>query len=204
MQIGTCKLLPGIHTCHVPDELEGSFFVHLTDCNGDVAWQVDHPDINANKKCLTWHRPLHDSVICPPDVLRTPNNKVCAGVGANKGLYLPGWYDTGKFRVISAEGTILRCTDGYFLEVKPDFPVLWQDYTIADPIPGQAVQISVWKDGTPLCLVAARFTTRWLIGYYLTTAKRTFFLLYESWNNSTFPPVAGSLSFLPFVQKHEE
>ena len=177
LQNGTCQLLPRPDNCHAPEELKGSSYVHLADCNGDLAWQVDHPYMNANKQCLTWHRPLRDSATCPSEMLREPDNTFCAGVVASKGLYLPGWYVNGKFRVISAKGTNIWCENGYFLRVSPNCSSTWQDYTAGDPIPGQAVPVSVWKDGTPLFMVAARFMRGWRTGYYLTTVKRTFLLI---------------------------
>ena len=175
MQNGTCQLLPRIRACSEPEKLGGSFFVHLADCRGDIVWQIDHPNMNASKQCLLWHRTPGGGVICPPEILRGPDNKFCAGLVAEKGLYLSGWYTNGKFRVISEYGTRLYCKAGYFLQVQPNCLHMWQDYTVGDTIPEHAVQASVWKDGTPLYIVAARFW-KWYMGYYLPSAKRSFVL----------------------------
>ena len=176
LQNGTCQLLPRTGNCNAPEKLEGSSYVNLRDCRGDIVWQVNRPDIKTSKQCIIWHRPLGGSVICFSEILRAPDNKYCAGVGANKGLYLPGWYENGKFRVVSEQSTKLICKAGYFLQVTPNCSSMWQDYTVGDPIPGQAVQISVWKDGTPLYMVAVRIGF-WYVGYYLPSAKRTFVLV---------------------------
>ena len=150
LQSGTCQLLPAIRDRNEPEKLGGSSYVQLADCTADIVWQVDHNGMKASRPCLIWHRPLGGKVICPPEMLKGPDNRYCAGVGLNKGLYLPGWYDIGQFRLISDKVAPLWCEDGYFLQVRPNCSSLWQNYTVGDPIPEQAAQIRVWKDGTPV------------------------------------------------------
>ena len=177
---GACQLLRRTGDCHEPDELDGSLFVHLADCSGGKVWQVDSSDRNINAQCLIWHRSFQNSVNCPQEILRGPGKISCAGVGVNKGLYLPCWFNNGKFRMISENGAPLRCDGnggGYLLQVRPNCSSTWQDYTVGDPIPAHAAQVGVWKDGNPLYMVAARIGAG-RIGYYLPSAKRTFILKY--------------------------
>ena len=104
--------------------------------------------------------------------------KCWAAVAENKGLHLPCCYKNGKFRIVSEDGTALRCIgDGsrYILHVRPNCSIMWQDYTIGDPIPAKAAQVSVWKDFSPLYMVAAKFGLL-KIGYYSPAAKRIFIL----------------------------
>ena len=169
---GTCQLLSRTDGCHVPYGIEGSFFVNLADCSGDIVWQAGNPDGNFNTQCLSRHSPLYGNVTG----LRI--GKCWAAVAENKGLHLPCCYKNGKFRIVSEDGTALRCIgDGsrYILHVRPNCSIMWQDYTIGDPIPAKAAQVSVWKDFSPLYMVAAKFGL-WKIGYYSPAAKRIFIL----------------------------
>ena len=175
IQNGTCQLLPSIGACNAPEKLPGSSYVHLGDCRGETVWQVGHTEMK-EKPCLIWHSPVVDSDICPPEILRGADNKYCAGLGVNKGLYLPGWYQKGKFRAVSEAGIKLFCPGGYFLQVRPNCSSSWQDYTVGDPVPAQAEQVSVWKDGSPLYMVTKRFGF-WYFGYYLPSEKRTFMVI---------------------------
>ena len=94
---------------------------------------------------------------CPAEMLRSLDNNTCAGVGARKGLYLPGWYDSGVFRIVAEEEEQIACRNygaGYLIQVKTECTSMWQPYNVGDPIPDKALQIGVWKDGTPLYMVA--------------------------------------------------
>ena len=176
LQNGTCQLLQRTGACQNPDELEGSSFVHLADCRGDIDWQVYHPDRNVNTRCMSWQRPQYGNLICPPGILRGPDNGYCVGVAANRGLYLPCWFQNAKYRLVSEDGKPRRCKGngaGCLLCVRPNCSDTWQDYTVGDPVPWHAVSVNDWKNGSPLYIVAARFPQGWRIGYYLLSAKQT-------------------------------
>ena len=174
----TCQLLSPSGDCNAPDELEGSSYIHLADCRGDIPRHADSLSRTADTQCLIWHRPLDDSVICPQSILKSPDNTTCAAVGARKGLYLPCWYKDGTFRMVSEEVESLKCNNfgaGLLVQVKPGCAAKWQPYNVENSVPEKVVKISVWKYGSPLYMVAAKFS-RWRIGYYSPSAKRSFIL----------------------------
>ena len=58
--------------------------------------------------------------------------------------------------------------------VAPECPTAWQAYSVGDPIPGEAVRVSTWKDGTPLYMVSKFLGGVSRLGYLLPSANRTF------------------------------
>ena len=57
--------------------------------------------------------------------------------------------------------------------------MVWQDYNVGDPIPQNAVQVSVWRDGTPLYGVDFFHNGGYYIGYYLPTIRKVYIMAGE-------------------------
>ena len=172
---GTCELLPGIWGCRGIGAEEGFTFVQLGDCSGRMPFDIGRRNWSAT--CLSWEpHEATKSAICPPGVLRAPSGPLCAALTPHRGLYLPGWYQSrGPFRIVTEQGTTKQCVYvGYLLRVALECPTQWQDYTVGDPVPLQAIKVSSWKDGTPLYFVAAKFGNIWFLGYYLPSVQRSF------------------------------
>ena len=108
---GTCQLMSPTGDCNAPDELEGSSYIHLADCKGDIQRHADSLSKIVDTQCLICHRPQDDSVICTQAILKSPDNTTCTAIGARKGLYLPCWYKDGTFRMVSEEVESLKCNN---------------------------------------------------------------------------------------------
>ena len=184
---GTCELLPNIGDCMETQAEEGSTFVRIGDCYGRAPWLVERRNWSSDDTCLTWEP--HDatkSARCPRGVLRDPSGRCCAALTPHKGLYLPSWYSSrGGFRMVTESGvpqTCLGARAGYLLRVAPECPTEWHDYSTGDIVPSQAVQVSSWKDGTPIYLISTLFRGRWYLGYYLPLVQRAFITAWTAWN----------------------
>ena len=177
---GTCELVPDIGTCDETKETHGFKFVSLGDCNGQLSWNVGRRNWASDEPCLTWH--LHYAYnsqgTCPSGTLRGPGGWSCVSLVPNKGLYLPGWgahYHAYRFSTEKQEAR--KCPGaGYILKVAPGCPTTWQLYTVGNPLPRRAINISTWKDGSPLYVVAGlkTSTNKWFLGYLMQSVQRTF------------------------------
>ena len=178
---GTCELLPDIGTCAETNETEGSTFVSLGDCNGKVPWDVGRRNWTSDGPCLTWHiyYAYNYQGPCPSGTLRGPGGWSCVSLVPNKGLYLPGWSANRRnYRVVNEEQQITSYCDGvgYILKVAPGCSTAWQPYIVGGPLPPKVVNISTWKDGTPLYFVAGLRLNNgdWYLGYLMHSVQRTF------------------------------
>ena len=179
---GTCELLPGIGVCEETTAEEGCTFIHLGDCCGRMPWEVERRNWTSDYPCITW-KP-HDATKrakCFRGVLKGPEWWFCTALTPHKGLYLPSWYQSrGSFRMVTELGapqTCLGARAGYLLLVAPECPTEWQNYTVTDPVPPQAVPVSSWKDGTPLYFISSHSRGRWYSGYYLPSTQRSFIMI---------------------------
>ena len=174
-----CELMPAMGRCDESEEREDSTFVHLRTCSGRVPRNLNRRDWQADAPCLTWTRVDVSSptAACPPEITRSPNDGVCAALVPTKGMYLPGWYETGRvFRTVTEQAQPVSCKkQGYLLTVASECPTNWTAYTTGNPIPTNAVKISRWIDDTPGYMVTAKFI-KWTIGYYLPSIERTFLI----------------------------
>ena len=180
---GTCEFLPGIWGCSDIRAEDGFTFVQLGDCSGRMPFDVGRRNWSAGATCLAWEaHEATESAICPPGVLRAPSGPLCPALIPHKGLYLPGWYQK-HYRIVTEQGTKQQCVHtGYLLRVAPECPTKWQNYTVGDLVPPQAIQVSSWKDGTPLYFVAASFNNIWYSGYYLPSVQRSFIVKGTVWS----------------------
>ena len=184
---GTCELLPALGDCPGDSvEKEDSTFVHLEACADEVPWVVPKRNWSEDTTCLTWHRvdAFRGIDSCADDILRSPSPLACASLIPSKGIYLPGWYINGSaFRTVTEDVKPLLCLGkgvGYLLRVAPGCPTDWVWYRVGEPIPTNAVQVSTWKDGTPLYFVTATdHTGFWHIGYLLSSMPQTFILAWD-------------------------
>ena len=159
---GNCELLPALGDCPGDSmEEEDSTFVHLADCTGHMPWVVARRNWSVDAKYLTWRQvdAFNGVDSCAADILRSPSPKTCASLIPSKGTYLPGWYiNREAFRTVTEDVKPLVCSGkgvGYLLRVAPGCPTDWVWYRVGEPIPTNAVQVSTWKDGTPLYFVTA-------------------------------------------------
>ena len=201
-----CELLPAIGDCAETQAEEGSTFVHLGDCFGRVSWEVGRRNWSSEDTCHSWEP--HDatkSATCPSGALKIRYSwGYCLALKLHKGMYLPGWYeDRGAFRFVTQLGTPKYCRGiGYLLRVAPECPTQWQDYWVGDPVPSQAIQVSTWKDGTPLYFVSAHFVNTWYAGYYLPSVQRSYFMLNKV-RNPSFVSILVYVWEQLFPSKHQ-
>ena len=177
----TCELVPALGHCVETEEEEGSKFVGLGECEGEVPWDVGRRNWTLHGPCLTWQRHFanNDEGSCPPGTRRSPGGWSCVSLIPSNGLYLPGWgANKHGYRVITEQQHGRYCPGwGYVLIVSPGCPTAWQSYIVGDPIPSRAVKVSTWTDGTPLYVVAG-FPSGYYLGYILSDPRRTF--IYKS------------------------
>ena len=172
----TCELVPGLGHCVETEEEEGSKFVGLGECDGEVPWDVGRRKWTSDGPCLAWQRHFatDNEGSCPVGTQRGPGGWPCVSLLPNNGLYLPGWCANKRgYRVITEQQQGRICPGwGYVLLVSPGCPTTWQSYTVGDPIPSRAVKVSTWTDGTPLYVVAG-FPPNYYLGYISSDAQRT-------------------------------
>ena len=174
-QNGTCDLLPVLGDCDEPHSQAGSIFGHLSTCKGEMPmdltrnWTLD--------ACLTWTSHNKD-LPCPEGVLMATDGKFCLSLAPYHGLYIPGWFKSPSFRLIGENQKTMKCPAGYVVEIAAGCNATWQSYTVGDPVPPNAPQISVWRDGTPLYVVEYRrpINGRYHFGYYLPTVQRVYIM----------------------------
>ena len=175
---GTCEL-PALGDCPGESmEEEDSTFVHLADCTGHMPLVVARRNWSVDATCLAWRRvdAVRGVDSCAGDIQRSSSHKACASIIHSKGTYLPGWYINREvFRTVTEDVKPLLCSGkgvGYLLRVAPGCPTDWVWYNVGEPIPTTAVQVSTWKDGTPLYFVTATDPPRafgtWAICYPLS------------------------------------
>ena len=180
-EVGTCELLPALDACDETEEQEGSVFVHLRDCNNTTPWELGRRNWSAEAPCLSWRR-FQSSQICPSDIVRDDLGRFCVALVPHKGVYIPGWYSL-KYRMVTEEAESVKCSGtqyGYLLQVAAGCPTAWKNYTVGDPIPTQAVQVSTWMDGTPLYMVAHEPNLG--MGYYFPPLQQTFIMMITTTN----------------------
>ena len=176
---GTCELVSALGTCAETTEADGSKYVSLGGCNGEVPWKVGRRNWASDEPCLTWH--LHYAYNyrgdCPSGTLTGPAGWACVALVPCNGLYLPGWCARrNAYRLITEQQQAGLCDGaGCILKVAAECPTTWQSYIVGDPVPPRAVNISTWKDGTPLYMVAGvPFPGKWYLGYLLPSVQRAF------------------------------
>ena len=180
-QNNTCELVPQAGSCNETKEQEGSIFVHLSECRDEVPWAVGRRNWTEHSPCISWipFEALYRGRNCPPEVFRSPNGWACVTISAHKGMYLPGFYSPlAQFRIIDEDSKPVWCYGyaGYGLVVAPECRTAWLPYTVGNPIPPKALQVSTWKDGEPIYIVGTLLLRTAYIGYYLPSANRTFIL----------------------------
>ena len=176
-ELGTCEIFLGLKAFgETAGSHDGSKFVHLGFCKSKVPWVVAGRDLTAGASCQIWlYQATSSKANCPGGMVTNPDGWACVALIALKGLYLPGWYH-GKYTVITDEAEPHRCAGyGYILRNVPECPVTWQPFNVGNPLPPRAVQGSIWKDGTPLYIVAGK-ADRWFIGYLLPSVPRPFIM----------------------------
>ena len=171
---GTCELVRGMGDCSEANVQERCTYVHLGECTGRVPWDVGRRNWSADVPCLTWQR--HEAGrVCPSDMLKSPSSSNCVAVIPHKGLYLPGRYaNSKKFKTtLEAVQPMWTCSNhGYTLRVAAGCPTTWQSYNVGDDLPGGAVRVSFWTDGSPVYLVSNNGEP----GYYLVSKQQAFVL----------------------------
>ena len=72
----------------------------------------------------------------------------------------------------------MKCPAGYVVEIAAGCTASCQSYTVRDPVPPNAPQISVWRAGTPLCVVEypRPINGRYHFDYYLPTVQRVYIM----------------------------
>ena len=171
---GTCEWLPQMGKCDEVEKQKDCTFVSLGDCTKEVPWITGRLEWVAESPCLKWQ--YFDSTLeCPATYLRAPVGVYCVALIPQKGLYLPGWHRSDRFRFITLDERPTRCTSGYLLQVAPTCSMVWADYEAGDLVPERAVVGGTWKDGTPLYIVASDINNVWVVGYYRPYVKRFFF-----------------------------
>ena len=175
---GTCELLPTLDDCKEPRSHLNSTFVHLSTCEGKTPVDLSPRNWTENE-CLTWI-PHNKDFPCPPGVLMSSSTDYCLSLAPWYGLYMPGWFESpGGFRLVTEDRQTLRCPDGYLLKTAVGCTTTWQDYIVGDPVPPNAVQVSVSRDGTPLYCVEYHpgiGTRGYYIGYYIQTIQKTYIM----------------------------
>ena len=172
---GTCELLPMIGDCEEPRLKNGSIFAHLTTCKRLIPmnllprnWSLD--------ECLKWI-PYNKDSPCPTDAVISPSG-ICMTLSFSHGLYMPGWFaEPNGFRFATEKQRALRCPNGYVAQLVDGCSSTWQNYIVGDPIPPNAVQVSVWRDGTPLYSIGWFLAGRRgnnFMGYYLPTTQTVY------------------------------
>ena len=175
---GTCELLPKFRKCGEIEKQNGCTFVHLGDCNKGVPWYTVRRDWGAESTCLRWQYFDYISE-CPSAYKRAPAEDYCVALIAYRGLYLPGWYREGdKFGSVTPDEGLAYCRSGYLLQVASICSVVWREYTVGDLVPERAVVGGIWKDGSPLYIVADYIQNTWAIGYYRPSVQRSFIMIY--------------------------
>ena len=173
-QNGTCEFLPVLGDCDEPHSQAGSTFVHLSTCTGEMP--INHTRNWTSDACLTWI-PHNKGLPKPRGMLMGTDGKLCLSLVHFHGLYIPGWFRRGIFRLVRQDQEIQKCPAGYVAKLASGCTITWQNYTAGQPVPQNALQISVWRDGTPLYAVEfLRRNTYYYIGYYLPTAQRVFIM----------------------------
>ena len=177
---GTCELLPALD-CGELHSRPDSTFVHLSKCEGETPGDLPPRNWTENK-CLTWI-PHNKALRCPPGLITVTvtnaGDDFCLSLALWKGLYLPGWFHRPLgFRFVTTNQTTHRCADGYVVKSAVGCTTAWQDYTAGDPIPPNAVQVSVWKDGTPLysVLYSPASLSDNYAGYYIPNTQKVYIM----------------------------
>ena len=174
---GTCELLPTLGECEETLTQTESVFIHLSTCDGENPQEL-MPRNWTTDECLMWI-PHSIGSPCPPGVLKSSTNNNCFSLTPNYNLYMPGWFapDLG-FRFVTEDQRTKRCPEGYVVKVAPGCTVTWQGYSVGDPIPANATQVSVWRDGTPLYAVERHISSGggYFIGYYLPTVQTVYIM----------------------------
>ena len=181
---GTCELLTALGNCGEARPQTGSVFVQLSACEGANP-QEFIPRNWTKDDCLIWI-PLNKESPCPPGVLMSSSNEFCLSLAPHHNLYMPGWfYFPNAFRFARDDKrSPQKCPDGYVVKEAPGCTATWQGYIPGDPIPPNAAQVSVWRDGTPLYAVEhlRDIAGDDFIGYYLPTDQKTYIMMGEIFN----------------------
>ena len=172
----TCELLPVLSQCEEPRSQAGSTFTHLTLCKGETPLELLPRNWSADP-CLVWI-PQSANFNCPGDVLRGSDAKYCLSLAPYLNLYMPGWFKTPNgFRFVREDQRLQRCPNGYVVKHAVGCSTGWQNYVVGDPVPTNAIQVSVWRDGTPLYSVEYRHGAGgYYIGYYLPSIQKVFIM----------------------------
>ena len=173
---GTCELLPVQGDCEEPRSQPNSTFVHLSTCEGRTPVELSPRNWTEND-CLTW-LPHNKDLPCPPGVLRSSSRNYCLSLTPWNGLYIPGWFESPLgFRLVTEDLQTQRCPEGFVVKSVVGCATTWQNYVAGDAIPPNAVQVSVWRDGTPLYSVECYLSLGgYHIGYYLPTTQRVYIM----------------------------
>ena len=173
---GTCELLPALGECEEARTETGSTFAHLSVYNKERPRELI-PRNWTMYECLIWLPHNKDSP-CPPVTLLSTSYNYCLSLAPFYNLYMPGWFHSPNgFRFVTEVQTTKKCPDGYVVQVDPRCTATWQDYTVGDPIPLNAVQVSEWRDGTPLYAVEyEKGSGGYYIGYYLPTVQTVYIM----------------------------
>ena len=182
-----CELLPEQrqNPCgEITDYYDECTYVDVGVCKGHIPWTLRMRDWKAETPCQLWHRQVSSrKKACPVGMVNGPTGGwPCAALIPSRGMFLPDWYHQ-DYRVVSDDGRGRRCYGiGYLMRKVPECPMSWQHYIVGDPLPTRAVNVSTWKDGTPLYLVAGRFGSTMSMGYLLPSVPRTYIMSYTTYH----------------------
>ena len=177
-QNGTCELLPVLGGCDEPHSQAGSTFFQLSTCKGDTP--VDLTRNWTSNACLLWVQ-HHTDLPWPDGVLMSTSGIFCLSLAPYHGLYIPGWFRVGmkpSFRLVTEHHKTQKCLAGYVVKIAAACTTTWQYFTVGSPVPPNALQISNWRDGSPLYAVENHRPNSGLnyIGYYLLTTCRVYIM----------------------------
>ena len=100
----------------------------------------------------------HQNLPCPTGVFKSPSRNYFLSLAPWNGLYIPDWFQSSLgFRLATENQQTQRCLDGYLIIFAVGCTFAWQHYTVGGAVSPNAVQVSVWKDGTLLYWVEFQY-----------------------------------------------
>lgn len=192
---GRCELLPPLPECAEPEEDPRSLFVHLTECSTEVPFKVVKPTGSGGR----WVR-YNESTIdgFSSDIVPVDDTGYSfIFMNFYEGLYLTGYqpppYENdslGSFVLPSGKQKTCKGTNVLSIHSYRDHHK-WQEFTIEQEIPENAIVGGQFRDGSPLFILRKKCRKEDATGYYhpvtnqtgfhcdkISNKKPTFILLY--------------------------
>ena len=170
-QQGLCELMRRRRDCMSIMEQPDFHFVHWISCDMVAPWRKLNPkDIS-----WQWVDPSSSLNMSTLVSLSNTNSRYVSRV-LYRGMFLPGWWQLGKFRTAAPFGERVICENQYGQWLSFDsHRYMWLPLTAGQSIPTKAVIAGYWPDESPLYIIRdEKSTGEYYSGYYNERNSKSF------------------------------